>query len=119
MTVLQSLRHLCGPSLVQQGDAFLVLGSPELDPELQMRLTSSKQRGRTTAVHLRAMLFLMQPKMLLAFFAARAHRWLKAIFFSTGILRSFFAKLLSTQLSPSLFCDQRSSQVRELSFSIC
>ena len=68
-----------------RSDIFLVLGSPELDPALQMwphqhwtqhsrcGLTSTEKRGRIRSLVLLAMLFLLQPRMLLALLATRLH----------------------------------------------
>ena len=60
-------------------------------------LTSAEWRGRLTSLDLLATLLLMQPRQLLAAFAARAHCWLMASLLST---RSFSAKLRSIQSSP-------------------
>lgn len=56
--MLQSLYHLCGPSL----------GSPELDTVLQVCPHCTEQRGRITSHDLLAMAFLRQLRMLLAFY---------------------------------------------------
>jgi len=53
-------------------------------------------------LNLLAMLFLMQPGMRLASFAAMAHCWLMSSLLSTRIPRSFSANLLSIQSAPTL-----------------
>lgn len=69
----------------------LVLRSPELDPGLKDCLTSAEQRARTISLDLQATSFLMQPRTLLVFLAARAHCWLIVNFSA----RTFSAKMLS------------------------
>lgn len=56
-TVWDSLQHVF---------VCLKLGRPELDPALQMCLTSADWKGRITSVSLLVMLFLMQSRTLLA-----------------------------------------------------
>lgn len=85
-------------------------GKPRTGPRSSDVSHWSLVEGRIITIHRLAMPFLMQPRMLLATFPVRAHCWLKSIgFFSAGILRSFFAELLSTRLFPSLSWDQHSS----------
>jgi len=48
------------------------VGSPELDPALQMCLLSVGQRGSITSLNLLATLLLTQPRRLSVFAAARA-----------------------------------------------
>ncbi|XP_069664098.1 coiled-coil domain-containing protein 169 isoform X3 [Haliaeetus albicilla] len=97
--MLQSLHHLHSPvlDLLQEVPVLLVPGSPELDPALQICLTSAKEKGRITSLDLLAAFFLMEPGWPLAFFAARAHCWRVAILLSTRTRRSFSAKLLPSQ----------------------
>lgn len=45
----------------------------------------------------------MQPRILLDFFATRTHCWLMVSFLSTRILRSFYAELLSRQLTTGMY----------------
>ena len=73
--MLESLNHICGPSvcLLQYVHAFFVLGSPDLDPTLQMSLTSAKLWGRITTLDLLTVLFLTQNRIKLAFFVERTH----------------------------------------------
>ena len=65
-------------------------------------LTSAEQRGRITTLHLLAVLCVMQPRIPFAFFAARAHSWLKFNLVSTGTPSAFSAKLLYRWVSPSV-----------------
>lgn len=100
--MLQSPNHLCGPSLdsLLHAHVCIELGSPKLDPALELCLTRAEQRGRITSLSLLAMLFLMQTRRLLGFCAARVHRWL------TVGLASFSARLLcgwSAPQPPSLY----------------
>lgn len=55
---------------------FLVLGSPALETVLQVCVSSAEQWGKNTSLDLLAVFFLMHPRLLLSFFAARAHCWL-------------------------------------------
>ncbi|KAK4809169.1 hypothetical protein QYF61_006427 [Mycteria americana] len=66
-------------------------------------LTSAELRGRITFLELLAVLYLMQPRIPLAFCAARAHYWLMFNLVPTRILRSFFARLLSSWVAPSIY----------------
>lgn len=86
--MFQSLNHLCGPFsyLLQYVHVCLALGSPELDQALSMCFTS---------LSVLAMLFLMQSKILLAFFVARTHCSLMVILLCTP--RSFSLNLPSVQ----------------------
>lgn len=96
--VLQDHNHLHGPSmeLLQDVHISLVLGSPAL----QVCLTRARQGWRITSLDLLAMLCLMQPRRLLAAFAARAHCRLLVNLVSTGIPRYFSTKLLSSSSAP-------------------
>ncbi|KAF4794877.1 hypothetical protein TURU_097864 [Turdus rufiventris] len=58
--------------LLQDFHVPLVLSSPELDSALQMCLTRAEQRGRIMSLDLLAMLFLMLPRIPMAFLATRA-----------------------------------------------
>jgi len=60
-----------------------------LDTAFQMCLTCAQQRGSITSLSLLAALFLMQPRMLLAVFAPKAHCWLTFSWVLTRIHRSF------------------------------
>lgn len=71
----------------------LILGSPELDPELQLGLASADQRGRITSLGLPPIHFLMEPRVTLAF-ASRAHFWL---FYGADASRD---KINADELSP-------------------
>ena len=97
----QCLNHLCGPLLnyLQYFYVSLVLGSTELDPEAH--LTHAQQRWRTSSLNLLAMLFLMQSKRLLAFFAARTHSRLMVNLLFARTLRACYAKVLSSHSAPS------------------
>jgi len=65
-------------------------GDPELGPALQICLASAKQRwGRIVSLSLLATFLLMQPVVLLAFFATRAHSWFMFNLVSTLVARSF------------------------------
>lgn len=70
LIVLVALCSTCCNTLMS-----LLLGSPELDPALQLRFTSADPKGGITSLGLPAIHFLMQPRMILAF-ASRAHFWL-------------------------------------------
>lgn len=91
--MFQSLNHLCGPFLylLQYVHVCLALGSPELNQALWMCFTS---------LNLLAMLFLMQSKILLAFFVARTHCSLMIIVLCTP--RSFSLNLPSVWSACSL-----------------
>ena len=65
-----------------------------------------------TSLTLLAMLLLMQPRIQLAFWAARAHCWLMSSLPSISTLRSFLAELLSILSSPSLYWQWRLPQPR-------
>ena len=86
--LLQSLNHLFGPALdwLQYVYSSLILRSPDLDPELQVCLTSAEQRGRIISFKWLATSLLVQPRLLLSFFLARAHCWLMVNFLSTTML---------------------------------
>lgn len=58
-------------SLLQCIPVFLLLVSPEPDTELQLGLTSAKQRSTNTSLDQLVMLFLLQPRILLAFLPQR------------------------------------------------
>jgi len=60
------------------------------------------QRKRITCLNLLAVLFLMQPRMLLAFFAVRTHCWLMFNLLSTRTSKSHSAELLSSHLASSM-----------------
>lgn len=76
MQMLQSLNHLSSLDLLQCVHVSFVLESPALDPALQQCLPSAEPRERILSLAPLAEFCLMQPGMLLATFATRAHRWL-------------------------------------------
>ena len=102
--MLQAHNHHHGPLLylLQYVCIALVLGSAELDTALEMLFTSARQRGRITFLHLLAILLLMQPRIPLAFFTARAHGWFMFSLVSTRTPRASSVKLLSSWFVPSL-----------------
>ena len=63
-----------------------------------------QEMERITSLELLAALLLIQLKMLLASFAARAHCWLMFNLLSTRNSRSFSAELLPRQSASSLYC---------------
>jgi len=73
---------------------------------------SPEQRGRITSLALLVMLFLMQPRIQLAFWAASTHCLVTLSFSSTSTPKSFSSGLLSIPSSPSLYCYQRLLQPR-------
>lgn len=79
------------------------LGCPALDPALHLCITRAELSGRITSLDLLAMLFLMQPRRLLAFLAARAHFWLVVNMLVEKSSRSFSAELRSSQMAPRLY----------------
>lgn len=68
--VLKNLHSLL-LDLLQYSHVWRVLWSPQLDPELQMCVSSADQRGKITSLQRLMTLFLMWVRMLLAFFAIR------------------------------------------------
>ena len=62
-------------------------------------LTSAEQKGRITSLHLLATLLLMQPRIQLAFWTARAHRWLMSNLPSTST-PMFFLQVCTQSLQP-------------------
>ena len=84
--MLEALSSLCNVLLdsLPYAHVGLVLENPELDRGLQMCLIRAEQKGRITSLDLLARLCLVQPRMPLDFFAARAHCWLMFNFLSTG-----------------------------------
>jgi len=77
--------------------------NPELETVIRCGLTSVEKRGRIPSYGLLATLLLMQPRILLAFFAARAHCWLMSSLVSSRTTRFFSLKLLSSQFDPSIY----------------
>lgn len=65
-------------------------------------LPSTEQRKSIISLDLLAMLCPMQPRRLVVFFAKRAHCWLMFKLVSTKILRSLFAKWLSSWPAPNI-----------------
>lgn len=76
--MLQVFSHLCDylPDSLRYVHACFVLGSPGLDPALQMCLSNAEQSGMITPIDMLATFFCMQSRLLLSSFAARAHFWL-------------------------------------------
>lgn len=64
-------------------------------------LTGAEQRRKNTSLHLPAIVLLIQPRMLLAFIAARIHGWLMFSLLSAKTPRAFSAEQLSSQPVPS------------------
>lgn len=92
-TQLQSLEHFCSPSLYlfQCVPVCLILRSPEMDPALQISLTSLEQRG---SFSLTASVALPNaPKRLFAFLSAKAHSLIRFNMLSIRITRTNFAEL--------------------------
>lgn len=92
-TQLQSLEHFCSPSLYlfQYVPVCLILRSPEMDPALQISLTSLEQRG---SFSLTASVALPNaPRRLFAFLSAKAHSLIRFNMLSIRITRTNFAEL--------------------------
>lgn len=72
--MLSFINQLGGPLMHSIHYAYVppVLGSPALDPAPQVCLTKAEERERFTSLDLLAMLFLVQPRRLLAAFVAGA-----------------------------------------------
>ena len=83
-----------------------------MDAVLQMCATNAEQRGRITSIGLLAMLLLMQPRMLLAASAARAHCWLVFNLVSNRTSKAFSTELLLGRLVPSVLSAHLSSLLR-------
>jgi len=91
--MFQYFSHLHGPLLdpVQHVHVSLALGSPELEPELQMGVTRTERRGRIISIYPLVMLYLVQSRRLWTFFAARVNCWpLVNLSCSTNSLQSCF-----------------------------
>lgn len=78
---------------------FLILGSPDLNTALQCVLTSAEKRD----LDLLATFLLMQPRMSLIFFPARAHCWFMLTLVSTSTSRSISAKLTCRWVTTSIY----------------
>lgn len=92
-TQLQSLEHFCSPSLYlfHYVPVCLILRSPEMDPALQISLTSLEQRG---SFSLTAGIALPNaPRRLFAFLSAKAHSLIRFNMLSIRITRTNFAEL--------------------------
>lgn len=92
-TQLQSLEHFCSPSLYlfHYVPVCLILRSPEMDPALQISLTSLEQRG---SFSLTASVALPNaPRRLFAFLSAKAHSLIRFNTLSIRITRTNFAEL--------------------------
>lgn len=74
--MLQSLNHLCGPSVVSLQFIHIPFtpGHSDLDPAFHVCLTSEEEKDHHPS--LLTTLLLMQARILLAFFSARVHCWL-------------------------------------------
>jgi len=83
--------------------SFLCWGLQRQTQESRWGLTTVEKRGRIPSLDLLATLFLMQPRIQLAFWAASAHWWLMATFSAIGTPKSFSAGLLSISSSSSLY----------------
>jgi len=59
---------------------------------------------RITSLSLLTIIYLMQPRILLASFATRAHCWIMVKLVSIRTPRSFSAKLFSSWVAPSVYC---------------
>lgn len=103
--MLQSYNPLCGPSQDSLWDVYvlLVLGSPQVDTAFQTCLIRAEQRGRIISHDVLATFLIMQPKMLLAFLAARACYSLTVCLESTRAPRCFSADLPFKWSSPILY----------------
>lgn len=101
--VLQPLNCLCGPSLgtCYYAHVSLVLGSPVQGAEIQMCHTNAQEKGKIISFDMLAILYLTQPRRLLAF-AATAHCRLVSLV-PTGplglSLRSYFSAGCSSTCS--------------------
>ena len=102
--ILQSLNHLCCLALdsLQDIPVYLLLGSPSLNPALQIFITRAEQRRGITSVNLLAVLCLMQSRMPLAFFSVRAQCWLTFNLLPTRTSTSLSANPPSSQSASSL-----------------
>lgn len=89
--------------------SFLHWGAEILDRALQKwvysrnGLASAEERLWITPLDLLVTFLLRQPRMLWAFFAARAYSWLLSGLLPTLTTRSFCAELLPSQSYPSLY----------------
>jgi len=94
----------------------LVLRNPKLYTKFQGLLDRG---GIVTSLHLMAMLLLIQPRMLLAFFATVAHCRLQLL--AREATQVVVCKMLSTQSVPSLYCCTTffHPRCRPLHFHIC
>ena len=101
--MLQATHHLCGPPLgsLQQFPDFLGLRSPEMDIVLQMQPHQGRVVGRITSLDLQTMLFVMHPRILLAFLATRAHCWLMANTLSARTPTYIFHSVLTSHYNLS------------------
>ena len=106
--VLQPTDHLCGPplDLLQQLRTLPVLGAPAWIQYFRWVLIRAEQRGTITSLALLATPLLMQPRILLAFQAARAHCWLMTSFSSIRTPTFFSLELVSMSSSLSLYSIQ-------------
>lgn len=110
-----SLYEICSHSLVifvafcwrafSSSLSLLVVGSRELDPTFQVCLSHAEQRARILSLDLLVtlgLMQLMQHRKLTAFFAVRAHFWLKFRTRASSI-KLFFQLYLALILSSSCF----------------
>lgn len=101
---LQSLTHFWGPSLglLPYVHVFHICGSPEFDTALHMCSPHHWIKGKDHFLQL-ATLFLMQPRKLLATFAAKAHCWFMFNCMSISTPGSISKNLLSYQMALSMY----------------
>lgn len=89
----------------------LVVSSP------QCGFTSAEERSRITSLELLTTL-IMQPRMLLAFFAVNAHYWLMVNLMFTKTPRACSAKMLSRQSAASICWFMVSFLPKEQDFAV-
>jgi len=94
------------PSVGLLGDSCLFrTGEPRIGHSILNVASPGQRRGRggITSLNLLATLFVMHPRMPLAFLASRAHSWLMAKLLFTRTPRSFFSELSYCRSFPNLF----------------
>ena len=91
--------HFCGPSLdaLQQLHVSPALRTPHLDAGLQVMPHQHSVEGQIPSLTLLATLLWMQPRIQLAFWAARAPCWL-----TSSTLRCFFSRAALNPFIPQL-----------------
>lgn len=83
--------------------SFLYGGAQNWAQHSSCHFTSTEWKGRISSLYSLTVLFLTQPRMLLATFAARTRCWLMLNLVSTRTCRFFSAKLRSSQSSPNSY----------------